>query len=127
RFDRWERLMRFLAGLGDAPDRGRSGAPIAGERIAVDVAIVGGGPAGRNAAIEAAGAGKSVLLVSRGRTAGITARAAGAALPEIPSSVRIVAGAEAFALYRRGTLLGVAPFDGSAALLVEAREIVLAT
>ncbi len=127
RFDRWEELMRFLAGLGDVPDGANAGAPVAGERVAVDVAIVGGGPAGRAAAIDAARRGASVLLVSRGRTPGATARAGGAILADLPESVRVVAAAEAFALYRRGTLLGVAPFDGGPALLVEAKRIVLAT
>jgi bacterioferritin-associated ferredoxin len=58
---------------------------------------------------------------------GARAEAMGAALPALPVGVRVVDGAEAFALYRRGTLLGIAPFDGSAASLVEAREVVLAT
>jgi NADPH-dependent 2,4-dienoyl-CoA reductase/sulfur reductase-like enzyme len=127
RFDRWEQWLRFMAGGADPPDPGRAGPPIAGERLAVDVAIVGGGPAGRAAAIDAARVGKSVLLVSRGRVPGASARAMGAALPDLPSSVRVVAAAEAFGLYRRGTLLGIAPFDGSAAMLVEAGAIVLAT
>jgi sarcosine oxidase subunit alpha len=127
RFDRWEELMRFLAGLGRLPDEPAASAPIAGAHVAVDVAIVGGGPAGRAAAIEAARNGQSALLVSRGREPGATAKAAGASLASLPPSVRIVAAAEAFALYRHGTLLGVAPFDGSAALLVEAKRVVLAT
>ena len=127
RFDRWEQLMRFLAGLGEAPAETAASAPIAGEHLAVDVAIVGGGPAGRAAAIEAARNGQSVLLVSRGREPGATAKAAGATLASLPSSVRTIAAAEAFALYRHGTLLGIAPFNGSAALLVDAKRIVLAT
>ncbi|MEX1107580.1 MAG: 2Fe-2S iron-sulfur cluster-binding protein [Dongiaceae bacterium] len=127
RFDRWEALLRYLAGIADPPDSKRAGAPIPGDLVAFDVAIVGGGPAGRAAAIDEARAGKSVLLVSRGHTPGAGARAMGAALPDLPPSVRIVAAAEAFGLYRRGTLLGIAPFDGSSATLVEANEIVLAT
>jgi len=126
-FDRWESLLRYLAGLADPPDPTRAGAPIPGEVVAFEVAVVGGGPAGRAAAIDAARAGKSVLLVSRGRVPGASARATGAGLPDLPASVRVVASAEAFGLYRRGTLLGIAPFDGSAAMLVEANEVVLAT
>ncbi|MEX0807207.1 MAG: 2Fe-2S iron-sulfur cluster-binding protein [Dongiaceae bacterium] len=127
RFDRWESLLRYLAGLADPPDPNRVGAPIPGDLVAFDVAIVGGGPAGRAAAIDAARAGKSVLLVSHARTPGAGARAMGAALHDLPASVRVVAAAEAFGLYRHGTLLGIAPHDGSAAMLVEAKEFVLAT
>ena len=127
RFDRWEELMRFLAGIGEVPSDTASGTPIAGELVSVDVAIVGGGPAGRAASIDATRAGESVLLVSRGRMPGAGALAGGAALPSLPAPVRTIAAAEAFALYRRGTLLGIAPFDGGPALLVEAKRIVLAT
>jgi sarcosine oxidase, subunit alpha len=127
RFDRWERWLRFMAGVADPPVVDRAGSPVAGERIAVDVAIVGGGPSGRAAAIEAARTGKSVLLVSRGRIPGARAAAMGADLPDLQLSIRVANAAEAFGLYRRGTLLGVAPFDGTAALLVEAGEVVLAT
>ncbi|MEX2201061.1 MAG: 2Fe-2S iron-sulfur cluster-binding protein, partial [Dongiaceae bacterium] len=126
RFDRWEQWLRFMAGIADPPDPARAGEPVAGARIAVDVAIVGGGPAGRAAAIDAARVGKSVLLVSRGRSPGAQAAAMGAALPDLPPSIRVVAAAEAFGLYRHGTLLGIAPFDGSGAMLVEANQIVLA-
>jgi bacterioferritin-associated ferredoxin len=126
RFDRWEQWLRFMAGLADPPDPGCEGTTIAGERLAVDVAIVGGGPAGRAAAVDAVRAGKSVLLVSRGRPPGANARAMGATLPDLPPAVRVVAAAEAFGLYRHGMLLGIAPFDGSAAMLVEAKDIVLA-
>ncbi|HSY87400.1 MAG TPA: FAD-dependent oxidoreductase [Verrucomicrobiae bacterium] len=127
RFEIWERILRFLAGGGDAVSPSRPGALRPGERIAVDVAVVGGGPAGRRAAIAAAEEGRSVLLISRDRQPGRFAAAMGEALPSIPASVRLLAGWEAVALYRRGRLLLAAPHDGGPASVIDAAEVVLAT
>jgi len=127
RFEIWERILRFLAGGGDAVAPSRPGALRPGEKIAVDMAVVGGGPAGRRAAIAAAEEGRSVLLISRDRQPGRFAVAMGEALPSLPARVRLLAGWEAVALYRGGRLLLAAPHDGGPAAVIEAAEIVLAT
>ena len=113
RFEIWERILRFLAGGGDAVSPSRPGALRPGERIAVDVAVVGGGPAGRRAAIAAAEEGRSVLLISRDRQPGRFAAAMGEALPSIPASIRLLSDWEAVALYRRGRLLIAAPMTAA--------------
>jgi sarcosine oxidase, subunit alpha len=127
RFQIWERLLRIAAGGGRAVAPDRPGAVVAGEALAVDVAVVGGGPAGRSAAVAAAAAGQSVLLISRGTMPGAVAQALGASLPELPPAVRVLAGFEAVALYRGGRLLVAAPHDGGPAKLIEPARVVLAT
>ena len=91
------------------------------------MAVVGGGPAGRRAAIAAAEEGRSVLLISRDRQPGRFASAMGEVLSSLPASIRLLAGWEAVALYRGGRLLLAAPHDGGPAAVIEAAEIVLAT
>jgi hypothetical protein len=127
RFELWERVLRFLAGGGVAVSPARPGARQAGEKLAVDLAIVGGGPAGRRAAIAAAQEGRSVVVICRGPSPGRFAAAMGEALPPLPSGIRLLAGWEAVGLYRRGRLLVAAPHDGGPALAIEAGEIALAT
>ncbi len=127
RFQLWESFLRIMAGGGEPADPSLPGAILPGERLSVDVAIVGGGPAGRNAAREAAAAGRSVVIVSRGRRPGACAAALGAALPELPRDASLLAGWEAAGLYRRGTLLLAAPLDGGPAKLIDAGRLVLAT
>jgi sarcosine oxidase subunit beta len=127
RFQLWEGLLRIAAGGGRAVEADRPGAVVAGDAIAVDVAVVGGGPAGRSAAIAAAAAGKSVTLISRGTMPGAVAEAFGASLPVLPPVVRVFAGYEAAALYRGARLLVAAPHDGGPARLIEPAKIVLAT
>ena len=126
-FEAWERMLRFLAGGGRAIRPSRPGAIVAGEKIQADVAIVGGGPAGRQAAIEAASRQQSVVMISRSLPPGRFAEAMGRRLPAIPDGARVLAGFEAFGLYRRGRILAAAPHDGSGAAVVEARKIVLTT
>jgi bacterioferritin-associated ferredoxin len=123
RFQLWESFLRFMAG-GAPTDPALTGTALAGERRTVDVAIVGGGPAGRKAAIDAAASGASVLVVSRGRA---TAAALGAALPDLPKGALLLGGWEACGLYRRGTLLLCTPLDGGPAKLIEAKRLILAT
>ena len=127
RFEIWEGILRFLAGGGDAISPSRPGALQPGEKIAVDLAVVGGGLAGRRAAIAAAEEGRSVLLISRDRQPGRFASAMGEVLSSLPASIRLLAGWEAVALYRGGRLLLAAPHDGGPAAVIEAAEIVLAT
>ncbi len=126
-FEAWERALRFLAGGARAPDSGVRRRELPGARVAVDVAVVGGGPAGRAAAIAAAAAGKSVALLSRGLKPGAFAAAWGAPLPPLPEGVRVVPNCVAFGLYRAGRLLLAAPRDGGPALAIEAERVVLAT
>jgi sarcosine oxidase, subunit alpha len=64
-FPRWERMFRAITGLGavglDAPRRATP------KRYGFcDVLVIGGGPSGLAAALEAAGAGASVALVDEG-------------------------------------------------------------
>jgi sarcosine oxidase, subunit alpha len=127
RFQIWESFLRMMAGGGDAVAADRPGSVLPGERLTVDIAVIGGGPAGRQAAATAAASGRSVMLISRGREPGAIAQALGAELPPLPSSVRLLAGCEAAALYRHGRLLVCAPLDGGPAKLVAAGRLVLAT
>lgn len=127
RFELWERFLRFAAGGGKAVPFERGGSVVPGTRLAVDLLVVGGGPAGRQAAIAAAAEGHTALLVSRSRDPGSFARAMGTALPELSPSIRLLAGHELAALYRRGTLAVAAPHDGSPATLIEAKRVILAT
>ncbi len=127
RFERWERLLGFMAGGATPPAAADTRVPPAGRRMAADVVVIGGGPAGRTAANEAA-AGNRVVLVARGVEPGRFARAFGATLPEIASGVTLLADTEAFALYRGGALVAGAPRDGrGAATVVDAGRVVLAT
>jgi sarcosine oxidase subunit alpha len=127
RFQIWERLLRVAAGGAYPVKPDRAGAMVAGEALTVDLAVVGGGPVGRSAAIAAAQSGKSVLLISRGSVPGSVAQSLGADLPNLPSEVRVLAGFEVVALYRGGGLLVAAPHDGGPAKLVQSARIVLAT
>jgi len=126
-FDRWEGFLRFMAGGGDAPDARAAGLAIAGERLSADTVVIGGGPAGREAAARAASHGRTVILVSRGSPPGAFATAMGATLPSLSPSLRVIAGSEAFALYRGAALVACAPRSGGAATLIDAKRVVLAT
>jgi sarcosine oxidase subunit alpha len=127
RFQLWESFLRVMAGGARPADPSLAGAILPGERLAIDVAIVGGGPAGRKAALAAAGRGQSVLLISRGRDPGATAAALAADLPDLPKNAILLAGWEAAGLYRKGTLLLCVPLDGGPAKLIEPKRLVLAT
>jgi len=125
-FEAWERLLRFMAGGADPPAPEDAPPIPEGARIRADVAVVGGGPAGRRAAIQAAAAGRSVVLVARGDRPGRYAEDCGVAMPALPEAVRVLAGCEAFGLYERGRVLGAAPRDGGPAALIDAERVVLA-
>ena len=118
RFQIWERMLRVAAGGGCAVAPDRPGAAVASERMTVDVAVVGGGPAGRNAAIAAAATGRSVVLISRGIMPGAFAQAMGATLPDLPTAVRVLAGFEAAAIYRGGRLVVAVPHDNGRTKLI---------
>lgn len=128
RFEIWEKLLRFMAGVADAPPmQGGSAAP-AGTRVAVDTVVVGGGPAGRIAASAAAQRGERVILISRGPTPGHSSARMGGSVPELDHRVDVRGGLEAFGIYRDGAFVAAAPLDGcTGALVVEPKRIVLAT
>ena len=126
-FEPWERLMRFMAGEAPVhPEPGRG--ILKGRRLEADVAVVGGGPSGREAANAAAARGRNVVMVSRGAEPGARAEAWGDALTPLHPAVTVLAAHEACGLYDRGRHLLCAPHDaGDAATVVAADEVVLAT
>jgi len=125
-FDVWEGVLRFAAGGASPPDPAMTGEIVAGQRLSADTVVIGGGPAGRSAAAEAAALGQSVVLVTRGSDGGFAA-GMGIALPPVPPQVRVLAGHEAFGLYRGATLVACAPFLGGPAVLIDARRVLLCT
>ena len=128
RFQVWERLLAVLAGMADPPSRDLAADPRPGQRLAVDVLVVGGGPAGRQAANEAAQAGRSVALACRGFQPGRFAEALGVPLTALDPRVRLFAGLEIFGLYRDGALAAAAPNDpDEGAVIFEPGRILLAT
>jgi len=128
RFQIWERLLAFLAGMGEAPNRGLDASPRPGQRIAVDLLVVGGGPAGRAAANEAAASGRNVALVCRGARPGRFAEALGVPLPPLDPGVRLFPGTEVSGFYRDGAFVLAAPNDPRAgATIFEPAQVLLAT
>lgn len=105
----WERLMANLAGVAAPPDESLPVAVRPAQRIEVDVLVIGGGPAGRQAANAAAAAGREVALVTRGATPGRFSAALGVALAPLSPAVRLFCGMDLFGCYREGTLLVAAP------------------
>jgi NADPH-dependent 2,4-dienoyl-CoA reductase/sulfur reductase-like enzyme len=124
----WERFLAFLAGIADPPDRRLPADPIAGEKFRADLVVIGGGPAGCAAANEAAQRGEQVLLVTRGASCARFARMMEASAPPLDRRVTLLAGMEAFGLYRQGRIVACAPLrhDGGGAV-IEAGRILLAT
>ncbi len=136
---RVEPLIRKVAGLGVLPEA--DGGPEARDlyehlHLKAQVAVVGGGPAGMSAAIEAAEAGADVVLVDdqprpgghlawrpRGDTlGGLRARLAAA------GRVRVLTDATCFGLYE-GNLLGIVRRRAAGEQLVHlrAKSVVVAT
>ncbi len=128
RFQWWERLLMVLAGEVTVDPHARGRAVERGSAISVDVAVVGGGKSGREAANAAVRQGKTVLLITPGSTPGERSAALGAALPPLESTVQILAGHTVVGLYREGRVMAAAPHDGSrAATVIAAAEVILAT
>lgn len=127
-FQRWEALLAFLAGVAKPAERTAEVAVPQGQYVSSDVLVIGGGPAGCVAANEAARAGRSVVLVTRGHQLGRYAQSAGQPKPQLDERVQRVTGVEVFGAYREGQLLLGAPHDpAQGAVAFEADDVVLAT
>ncbi|MFQ5829744.1 MAG: FAD-dependent oxidoreductase [Candidatus Methylomirabilia bacterium] len=141
----YERILRSLSGLGEIAIDGEPSGEYDTRHLFPDVAVVGGGPAGMTAALEAARAGLSVLLVDDQPAlgghlqvslrpvegvpefGGRTGNEAGQALSRQVLDndlIRVRLGAAAFGLYE-GSLLGV--LEGRRFLRVRARRVIVAT
>lgn len=127
-FQRWEAILAFLAGVAKPAERTGEVAVPPARYLSADVLVIGGGPGGCTAANEAAAAGRSVVLVTRGQSLARYARAAGQACPPLDERVQLVTGVEVFGAYREGELLLGAPHDpAQGALALEADEVILAS
>lgn len=127
RFQVWENILWYLAGVSKPTARNMPVDCPPGRRIDVDVLVVGGGPSGRRLANEAAAAGHHVALACRSAVPGAFARAMGAPAPEIDSRVKVFSGIEIFGIYREGTLAAGAPHDHRlGAIVFSMRQLILA-
>jgi sarcosine oxidase subunit alpha len=140
----FERVLRNVAGLGRLDTRVTPDVHARTRNLHVDVAVVGGGPAGCAAALEAAAAGARVILIDdqpelgghlrvltatvRGDTridglpAGAAAQRLGALVAAEPR-IEVLSDATVFGIYEGG-LLGATV--GSTLCRIRARRIVLA-
>jgi bacterioferritin-associated ferredoxin len=126
RFLIWERLLAFLAGEGRLQAEPLEPAVIPGRKLACDLVVIGGGPAGRQAANAAVSAGKRAVLITRGLKPGRMAALLGVEMPSLHPAVTLLAGHEATGIYRDGTLVAAAPVASGPAVAIACREIVLA-
>lgn len=126
RFLIWERLLAFLAGEGVLQATPLEPSMIPGRKLSCDLVVIGGGPAGRHAANEAAARGKRVVLIARGQKPGRMAATMATALPPLDTAVTLLAAHEAVGIYRDGMLVVAAPVASGPAVAVECREIALA-
>ena len=127
-FQRWEAILAFLAGVAKPAERVGEVAVPRGRYLSAEVLVIGGGPAGCAAANQAAAAGRSVVLVTRGERLARYAQAAGQVQPALDERVQLVTGVEVFGAYREGELLLGAPHDPTqGALALEAEQVILAS
>jgi len=141
----YEAILRRIAGLGRVDITARPDLHPRKRHLHADVVVVGGGPAGCLAALEAAAGSSRVILVDDGsrlgghlrtrtsavsgdpRIAGLTGVRAAARLAELVAaepSIEHLAGATAIGMYDGG-LVGIT--HGSTFVRVRAERIVLAT
>ncbi len=141
----YERVLRHAAGLGKVDPKGHPEIHVRRRNLFADVAVVGGGPAGCLAALEAAAAGAKVVLIDDQaelgghlriqsgptggdeRIDGMAGRDAARRLGELVAAeprIEHLAGATAAGLYE-GHLIGVS--QGEDFVHVRATEIVIAT
>ena len=141
----YERVLRRLAGLGEIDIDASPPGEYDTQHLFTDLAVVGGGPAGMVAALEAVGAGLSVLLCDEQpalgghlqvclRSVEGTPEFAGQQGHEVGRTlarqvlaherIQVRLGATAFGLYE-GNLLGV--LQGRRLLRVRARRVLIAT
>ncbi|MGH8059459.1 MAG: 2Fe-2S iron-sulfur cluster-binding protein, partial [Candidatus Entotheonellia bacterium] len=141
----YERVLRRLAGLGEIAIDADPPGDYDTQHLFTDLAVVGGGPAGMVAALEAAGAGLSVLLCDEQLALGGHLQVCLRPVERVPEfanhpghevgralasqvlaheRIQVRLGATAFGLYE-GNLLGV--LQGRRLLRVRARRILIAT
>lgn len=124
----WERMMAFLAGVAEPPSKEHHGARRPGSRLDCDLLVVGAGPAGCKAANEAAAQGRSVIVVTRGETAGRFATAMGAPPEPLDARITFLPAMDLFGGYRGGKLFVAAPHrHDQGAIAIHAEEALLAT
>ena len=115
------KVVRHLSGLGKLPARASDDIPEVGG-FAIDVCVIGGGPAGLAAATAAASAGKTVVLVDDQLRPGGSLRADprdGRAFAEQRWAAAIAAGVTVLA---RATAIGYFPEDDGGVLAVAAPD-----
>ncbi|RAX37865.1 sarcosine oxidase subunit alpha [Rhizobium tropici] len=123
-----ERIMANLAGVARPADKDLRSQAIAGDRVALDCLVVGGGPAGIAEANRRALLGKDVALVTRGGALARSASAMGKSTEAVHERVRVFSGMELFGVYRDGNLMVGAPHDHeTGAVIFEPGEAVFAT
>ncbi len=123
----WERILWFSAGMANPP--AKASPIVEGRRFSAATVVVGGGPSGRLAAIDAVAAGQGdVVLISESPDPGKLSQLSGAELPELPPSVQMLPAHRAYALYHGGRVVAAAPTDpGKPAVLIDTEKVVLAT
>ena len=140
-----EPIIRRIAGLGKIDIRSASSEHHEHYNRNVDVAVVGGGPAGISAAIEAARLGARVSLIDDQPSLGGHLRADVCTYPEVPQyadmrgyeiagklaaeaegspNLEVISGATAFGLYE-GNLLGVV--QGSRTIKLRSKRTIIAS
>lgn len=115
------KVVRQLSGLGKLPDRAATEVPEVA-RFDVDVCVIGGGPAGLEAATATARAGRSTVLVDDQLRPGGSLRTdprTGRALAEATLQAATAAGV---ALLPRSTAIGFFPEDDGGVLAVAAPD-----